>query len=226
VRGKVDSLTSAEDEVAPAERDAARQRATRHFALAYRYTWAYSPCLVVVAGLSGTGKSAIAAALHTRTGFTHVNSDVIRKELAGLPPDTPRSGPYDTGLYTPEHSARTYEAMFAAAATQLTVRRGVILDATFQRRADRDAARALARSAGVPLLIVECRCADDEVHRRLTRRAARGDSPSDADWNIYREQQRRCEPFAEDERPDHLVLDTSASPTPGIVEADLRRLTN
>ena len=40
VRGLVDSLTAAEQEVAPSEREAATHRAKRHFDLAYRYTWA------------------------------------------------------------------------------------------------------------------------------------------------------------------------------------------
>jgi len=224
VRGKVESLKSAEEEVGAAERAAARRSAWRHFALAYRYTWANRPCAVVIAGLSGTGKSAVAAALHTRTGFAHINSDVVRKRLAGLPPGAQRTGAYDTGLYAPEHSRRTYQAMFAEAALQLAAGRGVILDATFQLRAGRDEARALASAHNVPLLIVECRCSEEEVHRRLSHRASRGEGPSDADWNVYLEQRRRYEPFGADEHGDQLVLDTTApaSDATALIERALR----
>jgi aminoglycoside phosphotransferase family enzyme/predicted kinase len=225
VRGKVDSLKSVEEEVGPSERAAARRSAWRHFALAYRCTWAYSPCLVAIAGLSGTGKSAVAATLHARTGFAHLNSDVVRKRLAGVPATAHATGAYEAGLYTSAHSARTYRTMLADAAAQLAAGHGVILDATFQRRADRDAARTLAQTHGVPIVIVECRCSEEEVRHRLSQRAHRGDSPSDADWSIYLEQRRCYEAFGADEAADHLVLDTTA-PTADLnatIEAELRR---
>jgi predicted kinase len=210
VRGKVDSLKSVEEEVAAGERDAARASARRHFALAYRYTWAYSPALVVIAGLSGAGKSAVATALQARIGLAHINSDVVRKRLAGVPLGAhPRPVAYDTGLYTPELSARTYQTLFDEAAAALAAGRGVILDATFQLRVGRDTARSLAQQHDVPLLIVECRCAEEEVRRRLQQRVERGDSESDADWNVYLEQRRRFEPFGPEE--DRLIVDTAAS---------------
>jgi uncharacterized protein len=224
VRGKVDSLKSIEPEVGAAEREIARASAQRHFALAYRYSWAYTPALVVIAGLSGTGKSAVAAALHARTGFVHLNSDVVRKQLAGVPVDAPaKPAAYDTGIYTPELSTRTYQTMLDEADGHLAVSRGALLDATFQLRSGRDAARALAQRHGVPFLLVECRCDENEVRRRLAHRAQRGGSPSDADWTVYREQRRRFEPIGGDEDGDHLVLNTAApaSELVGVIEAAL-----
>ena len=211
VRGKVDSLKVLEPEVTAREREAARESARRHFALAYRYTWAYSPALVVIAGLSGTGKSAVAAALHARIGFVHINSDMVRKRLAGVPVDAPaRPSAYDAGIYAPELSVRTYQTMLDEAASALAAGRGTILDATFQLRTGRDAARALAQRHGVPFLLVECRCEEAEVRRRLQRRVEKGRGASDADWNVYVEQRRRFEAVAADEEADHLVLDTEA----------------
>ncbi len=209
VRGKVDSLKSLEPEVGAGERDAARDSARRHFALAYRYTWAYSPALVVIAGLSGTGKSAVAAALHARTGFVHLNSDAVRKRLAGVPVDAPaKPTSYDAGIYTFELSTLTYQTMLDEAASHLAAGRGVILDATFQQRNGRDATRALARRHHMPFLIVECRCNEDEIRRRLQQRVERGRGPSDADWNVYLVQRRRFEAIGAGEEADHLVVDT------------------
>jgi aminoglycoside phosphotransferase family enzyme/predicted kinase len=211
VRGKVDSLKVLEPEVTAQEREAARESARRHFALAYRYTWAYSPALVVIAGLSGSGKSAVAAVLHARTGFVHINSDVVRKRLAGLPIAVPaKPSTYDAGIYTPEFSARTYRTMLQEAASALAGGRGAVLDATFQLRSGRNAARALAQRHGVPFLLVECRCEEAEVRRRLQRRVDQGGGASDADWNVYVEQRRRFEAIVADEETDHLVLDTGA----------------
>ena len=130
----------------------------------------------MVCGLSGSGKSTVAAALAERTGFTHLNSDRTRKALAGLRP-TDRGAE----LYTAERSAATYDALHAAARDALAAGRGVILDGTFQRRVHRDRARAIADAAGAPVLFVECRTAEAEIRRRLAARAARDDDPSDAD---------------------------------------------
>src|SRR5262249_1241068 len=122
IRGKVDSLKSCEPEVGAAACAEARRSAAAHFALAYRYTWAYTRCLVVVVGLSGSGKSTLAAALHERTGFVHINSDLTRKRLAGVQP-TERPGPW---LYKPALSAATYGAMYTAASEVLVAGHGVI----------------------------------------------------------------------------------------------------
>jgi hypothetical protein len=117
--------------------------------------------------------------------------------------------------------------MLATAAAQLSAGRGVILDATFQLRMGRDEARALAAAHHVPFLLVECRCDEDEVRRRLADRGARGDSPSDADWHVYLEQRRHFEPVADDERSSHLALDTTKPLTAGTmtIEEALRRRT-
>jgi hypothetical protein len=219
VRGKVDSLTSAEDEVEAADREAARTSARRHFALACRYAWADRPYLIAVGGLSGTGKSTVAAALADRTGFVHLSSDVIRKELAGLPADASAKAPYARDLYDREHTARTYRALLERAGRHLGAGRGVILDATFQRRADRDAVRGVARRKSSALLFVECRSGEDDVRRRL---AARAGGPSDADWEVFRRQKALYEPFGAEEREERLELDTSKPLGEIIVEVECR----
>jgi aminoglycoside phosphotransferase family enzyme/predicted kinase len=200
VRGKVDSLKSVEPEVGDADREAARASAQRHFALAYRYSWADTRCLVIIAGLSGTGKSTVAATLAARTGFAHINSDVVRKTLPDVPPGE---------LYSGETSARTYGTMFEHARAALAAGRSAIIDATFQRRCDREETHTLARRLGVPRLLVECRCSDTVVLERLDARAAEGRSVSDADRRVYEQQKRHYEPIAGQEADGCLVLDTS-----------------
>jgi aminoglycoside phosphotransferase family enzyme/predicted kinase len=226
VRGQVDSMKSAEAEVEAADRDAARASAIKHFALASRYAWSSAPWVVCVAGLSGTGKSTLAAALQQRTGFLQVSSDATRKELARAEGVTsPAVGGYESGIYAPEYSARTYGAMLARAAAGAAAGRGVILDATFQRRADRNAARALAARLRMPCVFLECRCSDATARQRIERRVRGGVSLSDADWAVYLEQRRRYEPFAPDEESQRLVLDTDGDLGPLVtaVEAELRR---
>lgn len=214
VRGKVDSLKSIESDVPPQEQAAARDSARRHFDLAYRYTWSDTPALVVVCGLSGTGKSTIAAKLAARLGFAHHNSDITRKQLAGLPPTFRARGDYDGGIYTAEHSERTYQQLFALAQQDLAAGRGVILDATFQLQRGHEQARALAAQHGVPVLFVECTATEAEIERRIRGRDVRNDTASDADWNVYLKQRERYEGFAEGAEDERVVLDTSNPTAP------------
>ena len=218
IRGKVDSLKSGEAEVGQQERQDAVASARRHFELAYRYTWSEVRCLVVVSGLSGSGKSTVARELHRRTGFAHFNSDVIRKQLAGVPLTSRERARDDAGLYSSEHSARTYNRMLSLAAEELKAGRSAIVDATFLRRADRDAARAVAGASKVPVVFVECWCEPVATMRRLKARATEGNDPSDADEDIYRQQRAAYEVFASEEQPERIGVDTSAS-LAGVVDS-------
>ena len=211
VRAMVATLTAAESEVGAAERQRQRDDARRYLALATRAAWqAQGPFAVVVLGLSGSGKSTLAAALATTTGLAVIRSDVIRKRLAGMAPlARPASAEATARLYAPSHSAAVYTTLVAEAEAPLAAGRGVILDATFQRRADRDRVRALAARAGVPLLWIECRAATATLHARLRTRAARDDDPSDATATIADEQARHFEPLVEGGEP-RLALATDA----------------
>lgn len=215
IRGKVESLKSEEEEVGEAGRVDAARSARRHFELALRYTWTETPVLVVVHGLSGSGKSTLARALAARTGFGHHGSDTIRKELAGLAP-TSRVGEADERwLYSGEMSARTYAEMYGRGERDLRAGRGTILDATFQRRTDRELAWDMARRAGRDVLFVECTAPEAEVVRRLRVRAAANDDVSDATVTVYRAQQAAAEPVGVDEPGARIRIDTRGA----VVEA-------
>jgi hypothetical protein len=218
VRGLVDSLTAAEGEVAPADRQAAARSAERHFALAYRYTWTRVRGLLVVTGPSGTGKSTLSEALRRRTGFVHITSDVVRKRLAGIAARERLSGESAAKLYSPEMNARTYATMYDEASAVLESGRAVIVDGTFQRLADRLAVRDLARRHGTPILIVDCECDEGEIRRRLLGRQKKGEDASDADWQVYVQQRRQREPIGPEEAADVLRLDT-AQPCERMVRA-------
>ena len=78
--------------------------------------------LVAVGGLSGTGKSTLAAAIACRlapgAGAVTVSSDVIRKRLMGAAPE--QALPHDA--YMPEISAQVYERLFYDVAAALAER--------------------------------------------------------------------------------------------------------
>ncbi|HVN28133.1 MAG TPA: AAA family ATPase, partial [Candidatus Binataceae bacterium] len=88
IRGVVESLRAQGAEVAARDRESARELAHRYFALACGYARDASPALIVVCGLSGSGKSTIAEALQHRFGFPIISSDRTRKGLSSIPAET------------------------------------------------------------------------------------------------------------------------------------------
>src|SRR5690606_12496189 len=155
--------------IAAPQRAAAAASARRHLALAARALAPPGPgALVVMTGLVGSGKSSAAETLADAADGAVIASDRVRKALAGLAP-TARDGAA-LGLY--EHAAkeRVYEALLARAAPVVASGRVAILDATYARERHRAAACAWARAHGVPVTIVEVRCARATALERLARR--------------------------------------------------------
>jgi uncharacterized protein len=208
VRGKVETLRSRELEIGDAARAKARDNARRYFTLACRYARLGSPAIVAICGLSGTGKSATAEMLQCRTGFLIINSDRVRKQLAGITLGRCAGDDYNAGLYSPQSSKITYDTMLAKAEESLSEGHGVILDATFKASADRRKVQALARRFGVPLLGVECTAGRDEIVRRLEHRNELADEVSDATPKVYEMQVRSFESIEEDEGLNLVTVDT------------------
>jgi hypothetical protein len=125
--------------------------------------------VVVICGLSGSGKSHLAGALSAESGSAVISSDVVRKQLAGLDP-LERAG---ASHYTNDFSARTYAELGRLAAAELERHGVVIVDATFRHAEDR---RAFA-GVGADLLknarFIECLAPRGLRLRRAERRAER-----------------------------------------------------
>lgn len=203
VRGKVEGFRLRQPEVPPAEREEARALARRYFELACRYARRDWPVLLVTCGLAGSGKSSLAHAL----GLPVLSSDVVRKELAGLPPEERRPAPLGRGLYSPRMTRRTYRALTERARGLLREGHWVVLDATFHRRWQREMARRLAREEGVRFLCLELTIDDETARERLQRRERAGIGPSDARWEVYLAQKEALEPPRELSPGERLLLD-------------------
>ena len=209
VRGKVESLKSLENEVPLQEQEEARERARTNFSLAFRYALRGRPVLIVVCGLAGTGKSSVSRSLQYRTGYEILNSDRLRKRAAGVPEAFRAGNTYGSGIYSRDFDQLTYQTLMAEAIGHLCEGRGVILDATFKRKEDRQAVLATGDHLGVPVLFVECRAEGKEVFRRLRERTSRGLDPSDATEEVYRRQRAEFAPIEEIPTRHHLVVNTT-----------------
>ena len=120
-----------------------------------------------VVGITGVGKSTVAAELARRYDMLHVNSDLVRQELAGISPEEHRYSGYGQDIYSPEMSRLTYAAMLDRARARLGNGGPVVLDGAYRRAEHRARAAALAAVTGADFWIVQCALPEDEAHRYL-----------------------------------------------------------
>lgn len=214
VRAKVRAMQSEDAAIDAKERERALQLARAHFQLAMGELAGPSrrPALVLVGGLPGTGKSRLArglAELAPPAPFEWLRADAIRKELAGLAPETSAAAEVRGGLYTPAWNDRTYGECLGRARALLFAGKRVVVDASFKEEGRRRAFVELARDFGVPVRLLLTVSPDDVVKERLARRT--GD-PSDADARILAHVQATWEPLGEDTASIADEVDTSGPP--------------
>ena len=168
--------------------------AQRYLRYAVKLTWQrLQPFLILIGGFTGSGKSTVAKALSQRLGVVHINSDVVRKALAGKIGSQPEA--YGEGIYSLPMTERTYANIARDAEKFIANGNGVILDATFARRAQRQQMAGLAAKYRIPFLLIHCSAAEELIRRRLIQRAAHGQDISDGRWEIYQQQKLGFEAF-------------------------------
>ncbi len=157
-----------------------RERAHNYFALAAGYAAPRpAPRLIVMTGLIGSGKTTVARGLSREDGIV-IRTDAGRRQVAGVPWHHRGGAGFGEGLYTPEMTLRTYARCLEIARDLLSAGWTVILDGVYGRRAERDAARALAKELGVAVQITWCDAPDDVLRERLRHRAAQAQDLSEA----------------------------------------------
>jgi aminoglycoside phosphotransferase family enzyme/predicted kinase len=194
-----------------------------YLALADRLAGLRDPRLLITHGLSGSGKSHLAARLLEQAGALRLRSDVERKRLFGLRPlARSRSGPGD-GIYRREDSERTYARLLALATIALDAGWPVVVDAAFLRASERDAFRAAARERGLPFTILHCRAEAGLLRERVRAREQRGGDPSEAGLAVLERQLAGHDPLRDDERPLAIEVDTGRPVDVGALAGDWTR---
>ena len=210
VRAKVNILKMGESDVPDDERQRAADHAHAHWMLALSElsTPTERPCLILIGGLPGTGKSTLAKELAASANMNVIRSDVIRKQLAGFAAESSAAAAPHAGIYSAEWTNRAYEECLRQAVQALKHGGRVIVDATFSKESQRQEFLAAARRLAIPCLFFECRLDPQIARHRLEHRA--GDA-SDANWPIYQAVSRSWEPPGHDTLKVTRIVDTGDS---------------
>ena len=222
VRAKVDAL-QAQQPATGASRGidvAARARAKVLLAEGLLAPPSERPCIVLMYGLPGTGKSALARRLAPAGGFAWLRSDVVRKELVGAAPLESRKAGPAAGIYDAKWTVRTYAELRARTEALLAQGRRVIVDATFKQDAERLAFVELARRWHVPVRILACETSPEVARHRIE---TRGPDASDADWTVYKHAAAHWDPLTPASKAVTSVVDTTP-PLPTVLAAALAAL--
>jgi aminoglycoside phosphotransferase family enzyme/predicted kinase len=179
----------------------------RQVDLADAYTRPGRPALLVMHGVTGTGKSTVSSEIIERLGAIRIRSDAERKRLAGAARGH-RPGGVGAGIYSADMTRATYDRLHELAEAVLAAGYSVVLDATYLKRWQREAARDVARRAGVPWLIVHCRAPREELIYRIEARAEEAGTISDATVDVLHAQLKAAEPLEGEEAGRVVLVDT------------------
>jgi predicted kinase len=148
--------------------------------------------LILICGLPATGKSTVSRQLTKKIKGEVLRTDIIRKKLIENP------------KYTVKEKNLIYRALFLITDYLLKQDVNVILDGTFYKDALRKEAARIAKKRGKKFFLIETRCPEDLVLKRLGKREQNLRSPSDADVSVYYKIKGLFEAISD----DHIVIET------------------
>ena len=208
VRAKVDALYLENKNIQQEEREAAHAEFTSYLELASTYIHRSQPTLIIMRGVSASGKSTISEALLAKSGAIRIRSDVERKRLFNISSTGSGSADIETGIYTKEASQTTYEKLLELSGKIIDAGFSVIIDAAFLNKEQRDPFQELASSLSTAYVIIEITAPAEVLRQRIV---ARKKDISDADLSVLEHQLKNWQPLHKDELDFVVSVDTTQS---------------
>jgi uncharacterized protein len=217
VRAKIAALSAA-DSGGHSDLETLREEHGKLVALASRKLARHAPVLLLMCGLSGSGKTWMARQLAERLLAVHVRSDVERKRGAGLDALVRSRSDVAAGLYSSGTSAQVYDDLARAAEDILQGGLTAVIDATFLRREQRTRFAQLGARMGVLVRLIHCEAPVHILRARIAARTVSGNDPSEADESVLDWQLSRFELPKADEAVAPIRIQTAE---PGALEKAL-----
>ncbi len=165
--------------------------------------------LILMHGLSGSGKSFLSQKLCYELSAIRIRSDIERRRICGKMHLQKiygfRKARIEGGDNTPINEKECYskstskflfnELIPKYAGRCLQGGMTTIIDATFLKEEERKASISLANQIGIPLVIVTCECNDEIASKRINQRFKNANDPSEANLQIRNKQKEWIEPL-------------------------------
>ena len=198
IRAKVTSFLLDDPNIPDDVKAIALTEASAYYKLAWEYTQPKQGKLILMSGVSGSGKSTTAKAIAAEQDAIYLRSDAIRKQLAGI--DLMQRGSDD--IYTSEMTAKTYARLTELGVLLASKGFTVILDAKYDRVSLRSEAIAAAKAQNISCEIIYCTAPMEVLQQRLRDRAQANNDIADATVELLASQQTTFEDFT----PEELIL--------------------
>lgn len=208
VRAKVATILCQEREM-DTDSAADRSEVHRYCDMAKRQIALRVPILIVMCGLSGSGKTRVSGEIMAAIPAIRIRSDIERKRMFGLSEQEDSASDLCKGLYTPQTSRAVYAHLLRVAQMILESGHSVILDAAFLSEEDRMAAFRVAQDRGCFPVLLQVSAPHDILRDRIRQRT---DDASEAGLDVLQQQIEIAEPPSPEERKRVIVCDNSDSP--------------
>ncbi len=175
--------------------------------LAATYTQADKPKLIIMRGMSASGKSTVAQQLVDATGAIRIRSDVERKRLFNML-EADASTEINTGIYSVQASQQTYTKLLELAETIILSGYSAVVDAVFLDTAQRAPFYTLAKRLAVPYIILDVTAPVEVLRKRIVTRKQ---GVSDADLSVLEHQLAHSQSLHADELSLVVSVNTAES---------------
>jgi predicted kinase len=185
VRAKVEALRVEHQDRDPKTHLSHLKSAIDYIELARLWASSHRAGMIIMHGLSGSGKSTIAAQLVEALGAIQIRSDVVRKHLFDLDAAAQTDSTLDQGIYTEDATELTYCRLQQIAKTIIDADFTIILDATFLQQSRRRQMLETQTSTACKRIIINCEVSEAELRKRIIERE---DDPSEANLEVLEQQ--------------------------------------
>lgn len=149
--------------------------------------------LILLQGVSGSGKSHFAQQLLQRIDGIVISSDRTRKQLFGINPQDRVTPQQKTALYSSSMNQKTYRTLESNASIALQSGITVIVDATFIKKAHRSRFYQLCQSLALDCYVISIKISSKVAAASIAKRHTFNQDPSDADEKVLKRQLEHVE---------------------------------
>ena len=224
VRAKVACIRAQQEGLEPEGESHFHREYQTYADLAESYSCSRPAALLITHGVAATGKTTAARLLVKACGAIHIRSDVERKRLRGLAPLERSGSEVGGGLYTAAATEKTYQRLAELAGSVIKAGFPVVVDATFLKRAHRDALRAAAGSLHVPFVIFDIQASERTLRERILARQRAARDASEASVDVLGHQLASHEPLAADEMSYVVTINSEHPPEQATLLSVLERI--